>query len=65
MGPARHPEATKDSSEDASQQGPGAQETRTTLVHHLEGFQGARRPAAEVKLPLSDCGVRPIWGPET
>lgn len=65
MGPSRHPEATEDSSEDASRQGPGTQETRTTLVHHLVGFQGARRPAAEVKLPLSDCRVRPTWGPET
>ena len=63
VGPARHPAATKDSSEDASRQAPGTQETRTAPVHCLPGSQGARRPAAETELPLSDCGFRPARGP--
>lgn len=65
VGPTRCPEATKYSIKHASRQGPGTQETRTTLGHCLLGSQGARRPAAEMELPLSDYGVQPAQGPGT
>ena len=65
VGPTQYPEATKYSIEHASRQGPGTQKTRTTLGHCLLGSQGARRPAAEMELPLSDYGVQPARGPGT